>query len=107
MDIISIDNINDYYDTSLKEARLDWIAAHENAARFEFIKIDIAHRDPMESLFEQHKFDRVIHLAAQAGVRFSIENPHAYIDANIVGFMNILDGCRHHEVQHLIYASSS
>ena len=107
MDIIGIDNINDYYDISLKEARLDWIAEHENAARFQFIKMDIAHREPMEALFKEHQFDRVIHLAAQAGVRFSIENPHAYIDANIVGFMNILEGCRHNAVAHLVYASSS
>lgn len=107
VEIVGIDNINDYYDTSLKDARLDWIAQHENATRFQFIKMDIAHRDPMEALFKEHKFDRVIHLAAQAGVRFSIENPHAYIDANIVGFMNILEGCRHNKVQHLVYASSS
>jgi UDP-glucuronate 4-epimerase len=107
MDIIGIDNINDYYDISLKEARLDWIAEHKNAARFQFIKMDIAHREPMEALFKEHQFDRVIHLAAQAGVRFSIENPHAYIDANIVGFMNILEGCRHNAVAHLVYASSS
>ena len=105
--IVGIDNINDYYDTSLKDARLDWIAEHEQAANFQFIKMDIAHRDPMEALFVEHKFDRVVHLAAQAGVRFSIENPHAYIDANIVGFMNILEGCRHNKVEHLVYASSS
>ena len=107
MVIVGIDNINDYYDTSLKDARLDWIAEHANSSRFQFIKMDIAHREPMETLFKEHKFDRVIHLAAQAGVRFSIENPHAYIDANIVGFMNILEGCRHNNVEHLVYASSS
>ncbi|MDT0627701.1 NAD-dependent epimerase [Alteromonas sp. W364] len=107
MEVVGIDNINDYYDTSLKDARLDWIAEHQNAAQFTFIKMDIAHREPMESLFAEHKFDRVVHLAAQAGVRFSIENPHAYVDANIVGFMNILEGCRHNKVEHLVYASSS
>lgn len=107
IDIVGIDNINDYYDPSLKEARLAWIAEHAKAEQFQFIKMDIAHRDVMEALFKEHKFDRVIHLAAQAGVRFSIENPHAYIDANVVGFMNILEGCRHHNVEHLVYASSS
>ena len=105
--VIGIDNINDYYDTSLKHARIDWINEHENAANFTFIKMDIADRAAMEALFAEHKFDRVIHLAAQAGVRYSIENPHAYIDANILGFMNILEGCRHHKVEHLVYASSS
>ncbi|MBT1450666.1 NAD-dependent epimerase [Glaciecola sp. XM2] len=106
-DVVGIDNINDYYDVSLKQARLDWIAEHSNAAHFEFIKMDIADRPSMEALFEEQKFDRVIHLAAQAGVRYSIENPHAYVDANIVGFMNILEGCRHNQVEHLVYASSS
>jgi UDP-glucuronate 4-epimerase len=105
--VIGIDNINDYYDTSLKHARINWINEHENAANFTFIKMDIADRAAMEALFAKHKFDRVIHLAAQAGVRYSIENPHAYIDANILGFMNILEGCRHHKVEHLVYASSS
>jgi UDP-glucuronate 4-epimerase len=107
MDVVGIDNINDYYDTSLKDARLKWIAGHQNAERFSFIKMDIAQRDEMEGLFAEHKFDRVVHLAAQAGVRYSIENPHAYIDANIVGFTNILEGCRHNKVEHLVYASSS
>ena len=107
MDVVGIDNINDYYDTSLKDARLDWVAEHTNAQRFTFIKMDIAHRDEMETLFAEQKFDRVVHLAAQAGVRFSIENPNAYVDANIVGFMNILEGCRHNKVEHLVYASSS
>lgn len=105
--VIGIDNINDYYSVELKHARLDWINSHPEANRFEFIKMDIADRAAMEPLFEKHKFDRVIHLAAQAGVRYSIENPHAYIDANIVGFMNILEGCRHNNVEHLVYASSS
>jgi UDP-glucuronate 4-epimerase len=106
-DVLGIDNINDYYSVELKHARLDWINSHPEASRFEFIKMDIADRAAMEALFEKHKFERVIHLAAQAGVRYSIENPHAYIDANIVGFMNILEGCRHNNVEHLVYASSS
>ena len=106
-DVLGIDNINDYYSVELKHARLDWINSHPEASRFEFIKMDIADRTAMEALFEKHKFERVIHLAAQAGVRYSIENPHAYIDANIVGFMNILEGCRHNNVEHLVYASSS
>jgi UDP-glucuronate 4-epimerase len=105
--VVGIDNINDYYDVSLKLARIDWVNSHENKASFEFIKMDIADRPAMEALFKEHQFDRVIHLAAQAGVRYSIENPHAYIDANIVGFMNILEGCRHNNVEHLVYASSS
>ncbi|WP_395344594.1 NAD-dependent epimerase [Ningiella sp. W23] len=107
IDIVGIDNINDYYDVSLKHARLDWINESENAGLFRFIKMDIADRESMEALFKDHAFDRVIHLAAQAGVRYSIENPHAYIDANIIGFMNILEGCRHHNIDHLVYASSS
>lgn len=107
MHVIGIDNLNDYYDPALKEARLAWIAKHENAEQFSFIKMDIADRTEMEALFTEQQFDRVIHLAAQAGVRFSIENPHAYVDANIVGFMNVLEGCRHNNVAHLVYASSS
>ncbi|MBF7072180.1 NAD-dependent epimerase [Glaciecola sp. MH2013] len=107
MQVVGIDNINDYYSTSLKDARLEWIAEHEKASQFQFIKMDIAHREDIEALFAEQKFDRVVHLAAQAGVRFSIENPHAYVDANIVGFMNILEGCRHNKVEHLVYASSS
>ncbi|WP_371192519.1 NAD-dependent epimerase [Glaciecola sp. SC05] len=105
--VVGIDNVNDYYDISLKEARVDWVNTHQNAKHFSFIKMDVADRSAMEALFVEHQFDRVIHLAAQAGVRYSIENPHAYIDANIVGFMNILEGCRNHKVEHLVYASSS
>lgn len=105
--VVGIDNINDYYDTSLKHARIDWVNTHPQALNFSFIKMDIADRNGMESLFVEHKFDRVIHLAAQAGVRFSITNPHAYVDSNLVGFMNILEGCRHNDVEHLCYASSS
>ena len=102
--VVGIDNLNDYYDVSLKEARLATLVGH-NA--FQFEKIDVVAREPMEDLFRERQFDRVVHLAAQAGVRYSLENPRAYIDSNIVGFTNILEGCRHQEVQHLVYASSS
>lgn len=102
--VVGIDNLNDYYDPALKEARLDRLRPHKN---FQFQKLDIADRDATAELFKLIKPDRVVNLAAQAGVRYSIENPHAYIDANIQGFMNILEGCRHNEVEHLVYASSS
>lgn len=105
--VIGIDNINDYYDIRLKQGRLQELATNKNSALLTFIKMDIADRSAMEILFADQQFDKVIHLAAQAGVRYSIENPHAYIDSNIVGFMNILEGCRHNKVQHLVYASSS
>lgn len=99
-----IDNMNDYYDVTLKEARLQRCTGHPN---FTFQKIDIADRAGMRDLFAARSFDAVMHLAAQAGVRYSIENPHAYIDANLVGFANILEGCRHSRVKHLAFASSS
>jgi len=102
--VTGIDNLNDYYDVSLKQARLDQIISHP---AFTFIKMDLADRQAISSLFAQSAFDRVIHLAAQAGVRYSIENPHAYADANLIGHLNILEGCRHHKVGHLLYASSS
>ncbi|EGR3970001.1 TPA: NAD-dependent epimerase [Vibrio cholerae] len=102
-DVVGIDNINDYYDVNLKYARL----ARIEHPQFRFIHLDIADRDAVASLFEQEKFDRVIHLAAQAGVRYSLENPHAYADSNLVGHLNILEGCRQTNVQHLVYASSS
>lgn len=101
--VVGIDNLNDYYDVSLKQARLNLL----QSSLFTFHKIDIADRPQMEQLFVSEKFDRVIHLAAQAGVRYSLENPHAYADSNLMGFLNILEGCRHNKVQHLIYASSS
>lgn len=101
--VVGIDNLNDYYDVNLKLARLDRIK-HE---QFECKKVDLADRSAMANLFEQEQFDRVIHLAAQAGVRYSIENPHAYADSNLVGHLNILEGCRQTKVKHLIYASSS
>jgi UDP-glucuronate 4-epimerase len=102
--VIGLDNLNDYYDVKLKHARLAQIGAQSN---FQFIQSDLADRNAMSALFAQHKPQRVIHLAAQAGVRYSIDHPHAYVDSNLVGFINILEGCRHHDVEHLVYASSS
>ena len=103
-EVVGLDNLNDYYDPQLKRDRLARIEPHPN---FRFVKMDVADRAGMEALFAAEKFDRVIHLAAQAGVRYSLENPHAYIDSNVAGFMNILEGCRHNKVAHLAYASSS
>lgn len=105
--IIGIDNINDYYDIHLKEERLRILREGATAESFKFIKLDLADREAMSELFSNHQFDTVINLGAQAGVRYSIENPNAYIDSNVVGFVNILEGCRHNNVKHLIYASSS
>ena len=102
--VIGVDNLNDYYDVTLKDARLAKLTPHE---RFTFIKADIADRKAMESLFAAHQFDVAVNLAAQAGVRYSISNPHAYIEANINGFLNILEGCRHSKVGNLLFASSS
>ena len=102
--VIGLDNLNDFYDVSLKEARLDRLANHE---RFTFCKLDCTNRENLNQLFEGHTFDYVVHLAAQAGVRYSLENPAAYIDSNIVGFANMLEACRQHPVAHLVYASSS
>ncbi|MDY0029076.1 MAG: NAD-dependent epimerase [Pseudobdellovibrionaceae bacterium] len=102
--IIGLDNVNSYYDPALKEGRLAILAKLPN---FHFYKMDLADRGGIENLFADEQPEYVIHLAAQAGVRYSIENPHAYIDSNIVGFLNILEGCRHHPVKHLLYASSS
>lgn len=101
--VVGVDNLNDYYDVSLKEARL----ARIQHANFTLVELDIADRDGVADLFEAEQFEQVIHLAAQAGVRYSIENPHAYADSNLVGHLNILEGCRHNKVQHLVYASSS
>ena len=103
-EVVGVDNLNDYYDVSLKEARLERLRAYD---RFRFVKIDLADRDAMAELFRTEGFERVIHLGAQAGVRYSLRDPHAYIDANIVGFMNVLEGCRHSAVGHLVFASSS
>ncbi|MEQ1807647.1 MAG: NAD-dependent epimerase [Burkholderiaceae bacterium] len=102
--VLGIDNLNDYYDPQLKRDRLARLTPHKN---FVFEKMDVADRDAIAKLFAAEGFERVVHLAAQAGVRYSLVNPHAYIDSNVVGFTNILEGCRHHEVQHLAYASSS
>ena len=103
-EVVGVDNLNDYYDVSLKHARLARLQAHPG---FTFHHESVENREAMARLFAQHQPERVIHLAAQAGVRYSLQNPHAYIDANIQGFLNILEGCRHHGVQHLVYASSS
>ena len=102
--VVGLDNFNDYYDVALKEGRAEMLADYDN---FKLVRIDLADRSAMEALFAEEKFDKVINLAAQAGVRYSIENPHSYIDSNIVGFVNILEGCRHNDVKHLVYASSS
>lgn len=103
-EVVGIDNINDYYTVNLKYARLEQIQNHPN---FHFVKGDIADRQMLPQLFETEKFDKVVNLAAQAGVRYSIENPFAYIDSNLVGFANILECCRHNDIKHLVYASSS
>jgi len=103
-EVVGLDNLNDYYDPSLKESRLDRLRP---LARFRFVRLDVTDRDAMARLFAGEKFDRVVHLAAQAGVRYSLKNPHVYVDSNLVGFVNILEGCRHNHVKHLVYASSS
>jgi UDP-glucuronate 4-epimerase len=105
--VIGIDNINDYYDVKLKQGRLDDLTDQALSENFTFLKMDISSRDQIELLFLSSAFDKVVHLAAQAGVRYSIENPHAYVDSNLIGFMNILEGCRHNKIKHLVYASSS
>lgn len=102
--VVGIDNLNDYYDVKLKENRLKRFPAD---AKFSFRKLDITHRSDVQALFEEQKFDAVVNLAAQAGVRYSITNPHAYIDANIVGFINLIEGARHTSVKHFVFASSS
>lgn len=103
-EVIGIDNVNDYYDVKLKLARLENLNKHNN---FSEIRANLEDRAAIAEIFMQHRPARVVNLAAQAGVRYSIQNPYAYIDSNIVGFMNILEGCRHHDVEHLVYASSS
>ena len=102
--VIGVDNLNDYYDTSLKEERLKILKRFD---KFAFVKGDIADKTFIDSLFEEHSFDIVVNLAAQAGVRYSIDHPDAYIQSNIIGFYNILEACRHHPVKHLVFASSS
>jgi UDP-glucuronate 4-epimerase len=103
-EVIGVDNLNDYYDVSLKEARLDRISGH---SAFRFVRADVADRVAMPELFAREKPQRVVHLAAQAGVRYSLSHPHAYIDSNVSGFTNVLEGCRHNGVEHLAFASSS
>ena len=102
--VIGIDNINDYYSTKLKEDRLEILKKYEN---FDFYKIDLKEKEKIDELFEKEKFDYVVNLAAQAGVRYSITNPYAYVDSNLIGFVNILEACRNNPVKHLLYASSS
>jgi UDP-glucuronate 4-epimerase len=103
-EVVGLDDLNDYYDVSLKQARLARLSSHP---RFRFIQLNVADRAGMPQVFAGHRPQRVVHLAAQAGVRYSLKNPHAYIDSNLVGFTNILEGCRHNHVEHLVYASSS
>ena len=102
--VVGLDNFNSYYDVTLKEARASLLYPFDN---FAMHRLDLADRAGMEKLFAREKFDRVVHLAAQAGVRYSIENPHSYIESNIVGTLHVLEGCRHNDVEHLVYASSS
>ncbi|WP_036830337.1 GDP-mannose 4,6-dehydratase, partial [Photobacterium sanctipauli] len=101
--VVGIDNNNDYYDVNLKFARLGRIASES----FTFIELDFSDKKSLENLFERFTFERVIHLGAQAGVRYSIDNPMAYADSNLIGHLNILEACRHHNIEHLVYASSS
>ena len=118
-EVLGLDNINDYYNVSLKYARLaesgiskdaeEWHRMVQSSCypKYRFVRMNLEDRDHINRLFEEEKFDKVCHLAAQAGVRYSLQNPHAYIESNILGFINILEACRHHQVQHLVYASSS
>lgn len=103
-EVIGLDNINDYYDVTIKKDRLAQLQTYSG---FRFHKLDLADREGMARLFSEHSFDKVAHLAAQAGVRYSLTNPHAYVDSNLVGFINVLEGCRHSGVHHLVFASSS
>ena len=102
--VVGLDNLNDYYDPKLKQARLSWLTPHPS---FTHVNIDLADRSAMEDLFARRKFDAVVNLAAQAGVRYSLKNPHSYVNTNMVGFLNVLEGCRHSDVRHLVFASSS
>ena len=105
--VIGIDNLNDYYDPSLKKTRLDEISRHPKSINFKFMKADISERSYIAEIFAEHSFDVVVNLAAQAGVRYSLENPQAFVDSNLVGFVNILEACRHTKIKHLIFASYS
>ena len=102
--VIGIDNLSPYYDVTLKEARLARLTSFQT---FSFYQADLSEREKVEKIFSSIQFDPVVHLAAQAGVRYSLENPHAYVNSNLVGFIHILEGCRHHGVKHLVFASSS
>src|SRR5581483_5676803 len=102
--VVGIDNVNAYYDPALKESRLSHLARHP---AFLFERVDLCDRTAIAEVFRRHRPTRVVHLAAQAGVRYSLVDPHAYVDANVTGFLNILEGCRQHRVEHLVYASSS
>ena len=102
--VVGLDSLNSYYDPQLKAARLQILKRHSN---FSFAKLDLADRSAIRSLFAQHRFPMVVHLAAQAGVRYSLDHPHAYVDANLEGFVNVLEGCRHNGCKHLVFASSS
>ncbi|MDA8958130.1 NAD-dependent epimerase [Gammaproteobacteria bacterium] len=106
-EVVGIDNLNDYYDPALKNLRLEKINSHGNSYNFKFFGADISDQPIVDDIFKQYDFDVVVNLAAQAGVRYSIENPHTYINSNILGFLNILEGCRNSSVKHLVYASSS
>ncbi|WJR76301.1 NAD-dependent epimerase [Bradyrhizobium sp. NP1] len=103
-DVFGLDNLSSYYDPALKQSRLEILKRNP---RFQFARVDLTDRAAIKALFQQHRFPRVIHLAAQAGVRYSLEHPHAYVDANLEGFVNVLEGCRHHGCEHLVFASSS
>src|SRR5688572_13310465 len=103
-EVVGLDNLNEYYDVTLKHARLEQL---KKSASFRFVKQELADKDGMAALFAKEKFDRVIHLAAQAGVRYSIDFPHSYVDSNVTGTLNVLEGCRHNKVGHLVYASTS
>jgi len=103
-EVVGLDNLNAYYDPTLKQARLKILEGYRS---FRFAKIDVADREAMRAVFAREKFQRVVHLAAQAGVRYSLENPHAYVHSNIAGFLEVIEGCRHNEVEHLVYASTS
>jgi UDP-glucuronate 4-epimerase len=103
-EVVGLDNMNEYYDVTLKQARL---ARLEKLPAFRFVKLDLADNDGIAQLFAREKFQRVVHLAAQAGVRYSLEAPHAYVQSNVTGTLNILEGCRHNTVEHLVYASTS
>ena len=103
-EVVGLDNLNDYYDVTLKQARLERLSSHPG---FRFVKLDLADQSGMAALFAQERFERVVHLGAQAGVRHSLIDPHSYISANVVGTLNVLEGCRHNSVAHLVYASTS